>query len=240
MNLFKKLLSILMACVFLVATFSGCKFFETSSSSQKDVYDVKIIATWTIDQNVKYEFLMSENGTTINLPKKREGSYLLTYIVYKNGIASNYEEGMISAFFEESYDWMVYFSGNVFSQLDDQIKREFIINVKDYRIRPTLVIDANGAIKYTNNKKYVYKYDGKPHCPKGLYCVYEDEILEISGCSRWIRSPWNKFISEEDGGVIDVGVYTLELIVYSKYYIDLKNRERCFDISISVVVEIIN
>ena len=106
------------------------------------------------------------------------------------------------------------------------------VTVEDVRVSPTLVIDPAGAIEYTENERYVYKYDGKQHMPKALYCEYNGETIEFQSCYTLKASNWDYILY-----VSEIGVYEV-LYQIGKYKNEFDNT-RFHLITVRVIIEVI-
>ena len=203
----KILLIMALIVVTLTSIFSGCDFIN-NNNSQSSVDELsqlksKVIFTWSEDESVKYELYPTINSMPKkNIPGKPSGYYKASYEIYKNDeiIASAPifhefsvapgEEYLVSVPYRDSNNtrWSFYIT----------------VIIDEYRVTPTLVIDPASAIEYTENERYVYKYDGNNHMPKALYCEYNGERIEFDYCSTTKETDWSYISSVTEIGIYEV------------------------------------
>lgn len=195
----------------LTSVFSGC--VKKPVSPYLDII-CKFTIVYSENENEKYEVLIRPDRTDyFSVKGKPIGHFDVFMEVYYRST------GVV----KKSTKWYKEIPANEFKTSgvaeETVVENEICfftlkLTVEDYRVTPTLVIDPAGAIEYTENERYVYKYDGNNHMPKALYCEYNGERIEFSRYSVYAL-PLLKPVPTSKG-FLDVGVYEVRYEVESE------------------------
>ena len=216
--------------------FSGCKLF----SKKQDRAIAKFTVYYSDDSSEKYEGYSTDlDFSRVSVPYHPEGRYSFEYEVYYIDSKKVIQRGEIL--------WTVKASDIKEHQVTKHVGVEgklqlfgIILVVEDTRITPTIVLDPNGAIEYTQNERYVYKYDRQSHLtsviytnlPKAMYCTYGDKIIYFESFSIWLNGRTILSLTE-------IGVYEIRYTVLASKYIDEKDKLYCTPTNLYITVEII-
>ena len=221
----KILLIMALIVVTLTSVFSGCDFINNnqsqSSVDERYLYYAKFTIQHKIDaQLISEREVIVKRGDypSIEVPWCKDGGYyFVDYQLYYTGNGEDEKIEDVTV----RHNWIYADKPDVYT-VEVYIDKmgwhcSFKVEVKDYRVTPTLVIDPAGAIEYTENERYVYKYDGNNHMPKALYCEYNGERIEFSRYSVYAL-PLLKPVPTSIG-FLDVGVYALHFLFSSFHFL---------------------
>ena len=225
----KILLIMALIVVTLTSVFSGC--VKKPVSPYLDII-CKFTIVYSENENEKYEVLVRPDRTDyFSVKGKPIGHFDVFMEIYYRST------GVV----KKSAKWYKEIPANEFKTSgvaeETVVENEICfftlkLTVEDYRVTPTLVIDPAGAIEYTENERYVYKYDGNSHMPKALYCEYNGERIDFDYCYIVKQSNWDYILS-----VTEIGVY--EVLYQVEEYKTIIPGVEFKRISIHITIEVI-
>ena len=237
----KKKLSFVLALVIFCSTFafSGCSLIE--KLTKKENY-VEITFIWSVDNSIVYEVKETFISRTSRIDIEVPGRIMGTYTIIVKEVYGDTELEPRTRTCEPKLDSTFAFPISHVYDDNNPIKEHTYVRIKfvEYRVTPTIILDPNGAIEYTESERYVYKYDGQSHLPSVLHCVHEGQILSVSEYRRYLYNTKTDSSMRFDE-LVDVGTYILRYTVVSSAYLDAKyqNENYCAPTHLFVTVEII-
>lgn len=218
-------------CLVSVFTFPGCSLIKKLTEKKSYVY---LTFVWSEDNSVVYE-LTRELGRAWNInievPGRTTGYYKVKIRELHGDFEYNNTKTCTPTIGEKSTINLIYSMEGHPYYYNVRVNVHFI----EYRITPTIVLDPNGAIEYTENERYVYKYDGEYHHPTLAYCAYDDKKLGASEYELYIS---HNFTSARR--LKEVGVYRVGLLVKNEQYTNLTIARHFFtDTRVFFTIEII-
>ncbi len=125
--------------------------------------------------------------------------------------------------------------------------RDFRFDIKigekpDNRVKPEVYFEPNGATIEGDGDdlRYVYKYDGEGHAPL-MYLRYDDKEIEIKEDASIM---YGQIRIEDEKTVYsgelpcNLGTYEVQYIVNYNDYVNDSDKDKYFNVSVTVIVEI--
>ena len=237
----KKKLSFVLALVIFCSmfAFSGCSLIE--KLTKKENY-VEITFIWSVDKSIVYEVKETFISRTSRIDIEVPGRIMGTYTVIVKEVYGDTELEPRTRTCEPKLDSTFAFPISHVYDDNNPIKEHTYVYIKfvEYRVTPTIVLDPNGAIEYTENERYVYKYDGRSHLPSALYCIHNNEKIYFRECEIYVYDETRKSY-KRSCELIDKGIHKVLYCVLSATYIDEKYRDNTLyaPVSLYFIIEII-